>query len=281
MRKATKLVYPVSTSRKTTTVIRRTMNQDAWNPEQYERFKNERSQPFFDLLGLVKGRAGMRVLDLGCGTGELTREMHRTLVARETLGLDNSAAMLEESARFAGEGLSFGHGDIAALGHLRPFDLVFSNAALQWLPNHVDLMGRILKLVAPGGQLAVQMPANHDHVSHTLAHEVAARSPYKEALSSYVRQVSVMLPEDYALLLHELGVVKQQVQLRVYGHVLGSTEDVVEWVKGTLLTDYKRRLPEALYADFLEDYRRELLSALGTARPYFYPFKRILLWAQV
>src|SRR5262245_47830693 len=76
-----------------------------WNPCQYERFRNERSQPFFDLLDLVQPRPEMRVVDLGCGTGELTRELHRRLAARETVGIDNSPAMLARTAAFAGDGL--------------------------------------------------------------------------------------------------------------------------------------------------------------------------------
>ena len=76
-----------------------------WNPEQYGRFRDERARPFFDLLDLVQPRPGMRVVDLGCGTGELTRELHRRLAARETIGIDNSPAMLAKSAAFAGDGL--------------------------------------------------------------------------------------------------------------------------------------------------------------------------------
>ena len=85
-----------------------------WNPAQYERFRDERARPFFDLLDLVQPRPEMRVVDLGCGTGELTRELHRRLAARETIGIDNSPAMLAKSAAFAGDGLRFEQGDIGA-----------------------------------------------------------------------------------------------------------------------------------------------------------------------
>src|SRR2546423_5560447 len=85
---------------------------DRWNPEQYERFRNERSQPFFDLLALVEARPAMRVVDLGCGTGELTRLLHQTLNASETLGLDSSAAMLAKSQGFAVDGSRFEQSEI-------------------------------------------------------------------------------------------------------------------------------------------------------------------------
>lgn len=280
MRKATKLVYPASTARKTTTNIRRVMARDSWDPAQYERFKQERSAPFFDLMALLTRSPHQRVLDLGCGTGELTCELHRALLARETLGVDNSDSMLAQSTRFEGEGLSFEKADLATFSAREPFDIVFSNAAVQWVENHAALFVRLLGLVAPGGQLAVQMPANHDHVSHLLVHEIAAREPYRTALGGYVRTSPVLPVEDYALLLHQLGAEQQQVMLRVYSHTLGSTADIVEWVKGTLLTDYQKRLSAALYEAYLADYRRELIQRMGHLRPCFYPFKRILLWAK-
>src|SRR4051812_41832121 len=107
-----------------------------WDPAQYGRFRDERSQPFFDLLSLVQSRPAMRVVDLGCGPGELTREMHRRLVAADTLGVDSSTAMLAKCAALAGEGLHFTKGDIATWSPDGPLDLVFSNAAIQWVDGH-------------------------------------------------------------------------------------------------------------------------------------------------
>ncbi len=256
------------------------MTQDAWNPSQYERFRDERRQPFFDLLALVQPRPGMHVVDLGCGTGELTVELHRRLQAQETLGIDNSAAMLAKSGAFTGDGVSFERSDIAAFTASRPFDLVFSNAALHWLPDHVELLQRLTGAVAADGQLAVQVPANHDHPSHAVAHAVACEAPFCDALDGYARGKPVLEPEEYALLLHRLGYREQRVRLQVYGHRLPSRADVVEWVKGTLLTDYQRRLPAELWPQYLERYEERLLPQLEDARPYFYPFKRILFWGR-
>ncbi len=255
------------------------MSTDTWNPDQYERFKAERAQPWFDLLALVDERPDMRVVDLGCGTGELTRELHRQLRARSTVGVDNSAAMLEASHAFLETGLEFVQADIATFTPDAPVDLVFSNAALQWLPDHPALFARLTRCLAKGGQLAVQMPANFDHVSHRLADEIAGREPYRTALAGWTgRGVPVAPPEDYAVLLHALGFARQRVDLRVYAHLLASTADVVEWVKGTLLTPFAQRLGPDLYARFVGDYRDELLARAGDHRPYLYPFKRLLLW---
>ncbi len=251
---------------------------DRWNPEQYERFKEERAQPFRDLLALCAPVEGGRIVDLGCGTGELTRTLHETLRARETLGIDRSAAMLAKSGAFAGDGVRFAKADLASLQETG-WNIVFSNAALQWVDDHERLFARLAALVAPRGQLAVQMPANHDHPSHLAAAEVAREEPFRTALGGYVRCSPVLAPERYAELLDRLGFPEQLVRLQLYAHHLESREGVVEWVKGTLLTDYAQRLG-ALFPRFLERYRERLLPLLDERRPYFYPFKRLLLWAR-
>src|SRR5262249_11951837 len=138
------------------------MPEDAWDRVQYERFRDERQQPFFDLVALVRRQAGLRVVDLGCGTGELTARLHRELAAAETLGIDRSAAMLDGAATRAAPGLRFREADIAAFRDVACWDLVFSNAALHWLPDHAELFARLTSALVPGGQLAVQMPDNFD-----------------------------------------------------------------------------------------------------------------------
>jgi trans-aconitate 2-methyltransferase len=253
---------------------------DAWNPDLYGRFAAERSAPFDDLLALVRPRPGMRVVDLGCGPGELTARAHRALGAAETLGLDSSPAMLERARALAGAGLSFALGDIADFDG-RGFDLVLSNAALHWVPRHPELLARLAGALAPGGQLAVQVPANHDHPSHRLAHALAAEPPFAGALAGYARGKPVLEPEEYAAVLHRLGFREQHVRLQVYGHLLPGRDDVVEWVRGTLLTDYQKRLPGELWDRYLEAYRERLRAALPDERPYFYTYKRILFWAQL
>jgi trans-aconitate 2-methyltransferase len=256
---------------------------DPWDPARYERFAAERQAPFFDLLALVRPIPGGRAADLGCGTGALTAELHRRVRAAETLGVDSSAAMLERARAVAGGGLAFVPGDAASFG--RPggpgegrWDLVFSNAALQWVPDHPRLLRRLAATLAPGGQLAVQVPANHDHVSHVVAAELAAEEPFSAATGGYRRVMPVLAPERYAELLERLGFAKQHVRLQVYPHHLEGPEQVVEWTRGTLLTDYQRRMPPALFEEFLAGYRERLLPRLDQRRPYFYPFKRILLW---
>jgi trans-aconitate 2-methyltransferase len=258
---------------------------DPWDPARYERFAAERKAPFFDLLALVRPVPGGRAADLGCGTGALTAELHRRVQAAETLGLDSSAAMLERARAVAGGGLGFRLGDAAGFGAPGEpggqgrWDLIFSNAAMQWVPDHPRLLERLAATLAPGGQLAIQVPANHDHVSHEVAAEIAAEEPFRGAMSGYRRVNPVEAPERYAELLERLGFVEQHVRMQIYPHHLAGPEHVIEWARGTLLTDYQRRMPPALFEEFLADYRERLLPRLDQRRPYFYPFKRILFWA--
>jgi trans-aconitate 2-methyltransferase len=251
-----------------------------WNPDQYARFRDERRQPFFDLLALLQPQPGMRVVDLGCGTGELTRLLHDHLQAADTLGLDSSAGMLDRSHAFAGNGVRFEPGDLTAFAPTERYDLIFSNAALHWAPAHHALLRRLTSALRDGGQLAVQVPANQDRPSHLVAAELASEEPFRSALDGYVGQPGVLLPEDYAALLDALGYREQHVRLQVYAHHLESRDAVVEWVKGTTLVDFQKRMPAELFAHFLERYRQRLLPQLSDTRPYFYPFKRILFWGR-
>lgn len=250
---------------------------DTWDPERYARFAAERAQPFQDLLAMVRPVPGGRVVDLGCGSGEPTAELHRRLGAAETVGLDSSPAMLERARPLQGGGLRFEPGDIADFGD-GGWDVVFSNAALQWVPGHEALFGRLVAALAGGGQLAVQMPANYDHPSHVVAGELAAEEPFRSALGDWRGPAPVRAPEWYATLLDRLGLAEQHVRLQVYLHHLAARDEVVEWVRGTLLTAYAERLPAELFERFLDRYRRRLLPLLEDERPYRYPFKRILLW---
>jgi len=243
-----------------------------WSPEQYERFKAERHQPFDDLLALVHRRPNMRVVDLGCGTGELTRELHEGLEASETIGIDDSETMLLKAGQFAGEALRFERTDIGAFVADEPFDLVFSNAALHWVPDHESLFARLSGFLTAEGQLAVQMPANDTHPSHRIAAEVAVE------FGLAARPDHVLCVERYAELLHRLGYARQHVRMQVYGHLLPSAADVVEWVRGALLTHYEALLSPDRFADFVDIYRARLAEVLGNSAPYFYTYKRVLLW---
>jgi trans-aconitate 2-methyltransferase len=253
--------------------------RDVWNPDRYGKFRSERSAPFLDLLALVEPSPSPRVLDLGCGPGELTRLAHERLAARETVGVDSSAAMLEKAAAHAGGGLTFRAGDIATFAE-RGFDVVLSNAAIHWVPDHGALLPRLAALLAPGGQLAIQVPANEAHPSHAVAREVAREPAFAGPLGGFVRESPVLEPEAYARLLFQLGFARQRCRVEVYAHTLPARDDVVEWVRGTTLTDYEKRLDAPTWARFLERYRERLLAALPDERPFLYTYRRVFLWGR-
>ncbi len=254
-----------------------------WDPAQYQRFEAERRQPFDDLVALCGPVPGGSVVDLGCGTGRRTVELHRALGAASTVGVDSSAAMLADAPGDV-PGLSFVEGDLAEWAG-PPVDVVFANASFQWVDDHRGLLARARAGLRPGGQLAFQVPANFDHPSHRLARVVAAAAPFAAALATSGgappdRGDAVLAPSTYAEIVHELGAVEQHVRLQVYGHVLDDTGAVVEWVRGTLLTPYRERLDGSTYDAFVDRYRQRLLAELGEQRPYFYAFSRILGWAR-
>ena len=264
-----------------------TSSTGAWDPAQYQRFAAERAQPFYDLAAMVERVPGMRVVDVGCGAGELTAWLHRELQASGTLGLDADAAMLAQTAKHEGGGVRFEAADIRTWMPATSYDLVFSNAALQWVEGHEELWPRLASWVAPGGQIAIQMPMNDDHPSHATARALASEEPYASLLAAGGGgagggggRFPTLAPERYAELLHALGFERPRVHVEVYGHLLPDTRSIVEWIKGSALTPYRDRLTPELYARFLDEYTSRLVARLGEHSPFFYTFKRVLMWGR-
>lgn len=253
---------------------------DSWNPQQYHKFQAERSRPFFDLLDLVLLRPEMNVIDLGCGTGELTASLHQKTGARKTLGIDSSPAMLQKAMEQRVPNLEFQLVKIEEFQSSEKYDLVLSNAALQWVPDHNQLFETMFQLLAKNGQLAIQMPCNFDFPTHSIAKELSLEMPFKPYLGGG-REPSVLPLESYSQLLWVLGAKEQHARIQVYGHLLESTENVIEWVKGSLLTYYQSRLPKEVFDEFLIRYRAKVLAFFGAKSPFFLPFKRLLLWGKI
>jgi trans-aconitate 2-methyltransferase len=247
-----------------------------WNPEQYHKFQTERSAPFDDLLKLVEVRPKIKAVDLGCGTGELTARLADTLVDGDVHGLDNSPQMLAKAESHKRPGLTFELGDQANLQG--SWDLIFSNAALQWSEDHPRLISDLYSRLSQGGQLCVQVPSNHHHSSHQLIIETAQAEPFRSVLKGFIRLAPVLAIEDYAQLLFNLGAENIIVFEKVFSHVLENSDAVVEWVSGTALVPYFERLGEE------KDHFMAVLSSKFKASmpgsPIFYPFKRTFFSAQ-
>lgn len=252
--------------------------QPKWNPQQYNRFKAERAKPFFDLMNLVeKDPPIVHAVDLGCGTGELTAELQSSLNTQNLIGIDNSAEMLSEAQRFVQPGLNFENRSIDEFEPSEKQDLIFSNAALQWLPDHQVLFPKILSWVAPAqGQFACQMPYNFDHPSHQIAADIA-KTLFPQSHSQPTR--SLLALERYAEILHAEGFKRQTCRIEIYAHEMASGRDVIEWTKGTLLNGYRATLSPQDFEAFLSQYTREIIRMIGEG-PYYYTFKRLLVWGR-
>ncbi len=247
-----------------------------WNPDLYHKFQSERAAPFYDLLALLEVRPHLKVIDLGCGTGELTRQLADRLPESHVTGLDSSPQMLDKAASFSTSNLVFQLGDQATL--TGEWDLIFSNAALQWSENHAELIPRLFGCLTPGGQIAVQVPSNHNHISHQIYRESAAEEPFRSILSGFQRHSPVLTIDEYARLLFDCGAEAITVFEKVYPHVLADSDAVVEWISGTALVPYFERLGNHK-DDFLQVIRAKMRAALPES-PVFYPFRRILFSAK-
>lgn len=248
----------------------------AWDPDRYHQFQTERAAPFEDLVKLIQVRPGLRVIDLGCGTGELTRRLADLLPGSDTLGIDSSAEMLERAQVHARDGLRF---------ELRPierqhgtFDLIFSHAALQWIPRHDELLPRLWAMLEPNGQIAVQVPSNYNHPAHVLIRDIAAESPFRDIFAADLRDWGVLEISDYAQILWDCGAKELTTFEKVYPHVLENADAMADWTSGTALVPYMQKLHRELQQLFMARYRAAL-RRLFPGSPLLYPFRRTLLAA--
>jgi trans-aconitate 2-methyltransferase len=250
-----------------------------WDPGQYGKFRDDRARPFFDLLARVPDRRFGRVADLGCGTGELTRVLAERWPAARVTGVDSSREMLQAAAPRAIAGrLEFVEADIAAWEPPDRFDLVLSNAALQWVPDHGRLLPRLSALLAPRGVLAVQVPANHDWPSHQEILRLAAEEPWASKLTGRWRPHAVEPLDGYVRTLQAGGLAVDAWET-TYVHILQGADPVLEWLKGTAL----RPVLTVLGAEapgFLEALAPRLRAAYppGPAGTLF-PFRRFFFVA--
>ncbi len=245
-----------------------------WDPEQYHRFQAERFAPFNDLLPLVHRHPSMKVIDLGCGTGELTRRLADALPPDcDVIGIDSSPDMLARAQLQARPGLHFAQRDLRELEG--GWDLIFSHAVIQWVEDHQHLISSLMGKLNPGGQLVIQMPSNHSHASHTIIVRVASEEPFQTALGGWQRPNNVLPVDQYADLLYANGGRDLTIFEKVYQHVMPGADAMVEWMRGTALIPYMERLPEELHEPFLRRYR-DLMRTKFPSNSIFYGFRRIL-----
>jgi trans-aconitate 2-methyltransferase len=252
-----------------------------WDAKQYLKYAEERSRPFFDLLARVQREHADFIADLGCGPGNLTRTLAERWPAARVVGVDNSAAMLDQAkASPRPSRLDFVQADISSWSPERPVDLLVSNAAFQWVPDHDALFARLAAMLAAGGTLAVQMPYHFQNPAHLIIEAAKADPRWSASLHGIgLHQQSVMPLLWYVERLHGLGFAVDAWET-TYIHVLTGENPVLEWFKGTAL----RPLLNALEPQAQDEFLDELSQRFKTAYPArgnvtFLPFPRLFLVA--
>ncbi|MFD5704202.1 trans-aconitate 2-methyltransferase [Streptomyces lasiicapitis] len=263
-----------------------------WDPDQYLRHSGHRARPFRDLLAQVPAlptAPAPRVADLGCGPGNVTALLAERWPDAHVTGFDNSAEMLREAGAFAGPTagggrLEFAHADAGTWAPApETYDLILSNATLQWVPGHADRIPGWIAGLRPGGVLALQMPANFDAPSHTLMRELCASGRWRERLGAVLRHADAVLPPTaYLERLTGLGCAAD-VWETTYQHLLTGDDPVLDWVKGTGLRPILTTLADdpAAREAFLDEYRALLREAYPAgAHGTVFPFRRLFAVAR-
>jgi len=253
-----------------------------WDPGEYLQFGDERGRAFVDLVARVPAEAPRRVVDLGCGPGNLTRLLSRRWPDAVVEGVDSSPEMVER-ATSDGETdrLRFRVGDLRDWSPEEPVDVLLSNATLQWVPGHLDLLAQLVAAVRPGGWLAFQVPGNFGERSHTAIAELRAAPRWRERLAGLeIEQPSSEDPAVYLATLVGLGCTAD-VWETTYLQVLKGPDAVVRWISGTGLRPVLGALDDSERADFVAEYRA-LVAPAYPERPWgtVLPYRRIFAVAR-
>jgi trans-aconitate 2-methyltransferase len=252
-----------------------------WDPDRYLLYADERGRPFIDLLHRVDAGSPRRVVDLGCGPGNLTALLASRWPGAEVVGIDSSREMVDRALADHVEGVRFELGDVRTWPAEAPaggVDVLTANATFQWVPGHLDLLPRLVETVAPGGWFAFQVPGNHDAPSHELLHRLADDHRFAEHTAGVARPLSHE-PEAYAEALRDLGLVVDAWET-TYLHLLQGEDPVFTWISGTGARPTLAALPEELRDEFVGEYKALLRSAYPRGRHgTVLPFRRIFVVA--
>lgn len=252
-----------------------------WNPDVYLAFADQRGRPFFDLLSRVGAEKPGRVVDLGCGPGNLTLSLSERWPDAVIEAWDGSPEMVSAALE---RGLDARVGDVRSWTPQPDTDVVLSNAALQWVPEHAELLVRWAGELAAGTWIAMQVPGNFEAPSHVAVRELASREPWIEPLRDMPFRVGKVIdsPAGYAGLLTDAGCTVDAWET-TYVHELTGEHPVLDWITGTALTPVKERLTDEGWRQFREELT-PLLDEAYPARPdgrTFFPFRRVFVVARV
>ena len=250
-----------------------------WDPRAYLEFADERSRPFFDLVAQVGAEVPASVVDLGCGPGQLTARLADRWPTAQIVGVDASPEMTARANEHAGPRVSFQTSDLRNWQPAEPVDVIISNATLQWLPEHRELLPGLVDRLAPGGWLAFQVPGNFGEPSHRLLHELAGEPRFAHYTAGVERPASAD-PVDYLADLVALGCTVD-AWATTYLHLLTGPDAVFRWISSTGARPVLQALPDELRTLFVADYQAQLRAAYPE-QPYgtVLPFRRVFVVAR-
>jgi trans-aconitate 2-methyltransferase len=256
----------------------------SWDPDRYLTYADERGRPFVELVARIGAERPATVVDLGCGPGNLTALLVERWQDARVDGIDSSAEMIEK-ARDTTPAVAFEAADVRdwASRTDEPVDVLVSNATLQWVPGHLDLLPALVGRVRSGGWLAFQVPGNFDEPSHTIRTALAAEAPYERALEGHPPHVpSSHDPAVYLAALQELGCEVDAWET-TYLHLLHGEDPVFTWVSGTGARPTLQALPDDLRPAFEDELKRRLRVAYppGPSGEVVLPFRRVFVVARV
>ncbi len=257
------------------------MENVVWDPKQYLGFDFHRLKPALDLISHIPNEAPESVIDLGCGTGNVTRILKERWGETDITGVDNSDEMLQK-ARESYPDINWQTVDLNNWQSNQPVDVLFSNAALHWIEDHDVLFPQLLKSVKPGGYLAVQMPRNWGAASHMSINETVASGKWRERLESVIRLEPTLSPDAYYKIIAPL-VSEIDIWETDYIQVLEGENPVAEYVKGSWLQRFLQELEEPQRSEFENIYREKILEAYPKQADgkTLFPFKRLFICAKL
>ncbi|MBE8725908.1 methyltransferase domain-containing protein [Flavobacterium hungaricum] len=248
-----------------------------WDPTKYNQFKEDRFKPFADLTSHIIDKPNLKVIDLGCGTGELTQKLAQKLTNPIVVGIDNSAEMLAKVP----DQTQVTFQEISITDQLEKdtkWDLVFSNAALQWIDHHEALFPKIISRINSGGQLAVQMPQQNENILNKILFNLVQEQPFASYLKNWTRPSPVLNLDQYAKILFENGGKDLVVYEKVYPIISENQNDFFDFISGSALTVYQERLSELEFHELTAEFQKRI-NAYFPAVPSIYAFRRLILYA--
>jgi trans-aconitate 2-methyltransferase len=252
-----------------------------WDPDHYLQFKRERTQPSIDLVARIQMDNPKTIIDIGCGPGNSTQILLNRWPHADILGIDSSKAMIER-ARQDYPHQKWKVADAATLTTRPTYDIVFSNAAIHWIPRHHLLLQRLFQMLNENGILAVQVPANQESPLYKSILRVSMSKKWSPFTADREDSITYHSADYYY---GQLGLYTKEIVIweTIYYHIMKSHEELIEWYKGTAMKPLLDSLPND---ESREEFKREVLIGCQASYPLqrdrriLYPFKRLFFIAR-